>query len=244
MQIFGSVGIRPFHTTTFLKLIVLSFLFVEIAVLFGCHSASQKHPAATFGTSGIKRVLVLPFRNMTLIFGENVSIRSPISGKVFVTGSVDEGAEGLLTRLLSSDISNMEYYELIPAEQAEGIVQSDREDDVKTRDERYDVTQIGRRLGADAVLVGHVYRFKELVGSKYAADSPASVAFDVNMVGTRNGELLWSGHIDETQQSLNENLFLIGTFLKRGGAWVTAEQMAAMGLDELVQQMPRPQLEP
>jgi len=230
-----------FTLNTNLILILASYCLVAF---IGCRSTPQPRPTIREITPGIKKVLVLPFRNMTQVFGENVSLRSPISGKVFVTGRVEPGADQLLTRLWLSDISAVETYELIPPEQAEGAMAVYYERDQKDQDERHQVTQIGKRLGADFVFIGHLYRFKERVGGKYAVDSPASVAFDVNMVGTSNGELVWSGHFDETQQSLNENLFLLGTFLKRRGTWVTAEEMATDGLNDLIQKMPVPELKP
>jgi hypothetical protein len=46
---------------------------------------------------------------------------------------------------------------------------------------------------------------------------------------------LWIGHFDETQRSLSENLFNIGEFLKRKGAWVTVNKMAVSALEDMLQ---------
>ena len=104
---------------------------------------------------------MLPFRNMAKIYGEKTSLRNPISGKVFVTGNIEQNAENLLTRLLISRVSNIEFYQLIPPEQAEGVIESIYEENVKEQDERHKIMQIGRRVGADVVIVGHVYRFED-----------------------------------------------------------------------------------
>lgn len=246
MYILGSIGAKSSHTLISIKFYLITHLLNlgMVVVLVGCHSAAQQRPVVEFDTPGIKQVLVLPFKSMPSIFGENISVRSPISDKIFVTGSVSQGAESLLSDSLLDYVSSLEYYQVIPPEKAEDVIELNREGDLKIQNERHKVTEAGRKLGADVVLVGYLYRFKERIGTNYAVDSPASVAFDINMISTHNGELLWSADFDETQQSLSENLFLIGTFIKRRGIWVTAEQMATMALDELFENMPKPRLEP
>jgi hypothetical protein len=204
----------------------------------GCQKAIKPPNADLFLPEAVKRVLVLPFSNMTTIYGENTSIRSPLSGKVFYTGAVKKGSEEMLTNKLVSILDQKGEFHLIPPEQAEGLILdsagfASRDDAV-----RYRVQEIGRQLSADAVLVGHLYRCKERIGTKYAADTPASVAFDLSLVSVTDGRLLWSGNFDETQKALNENLFLLGSFLKRKGSWVTAEEMAVTGLTNLLEKLP------
>lgn len=245
MQKVELVVTKPFRAASSFNLLSLSlFLLMEMMVFLSCHGNTPASPVIKFESPGIKKVLVLPFKDMSRLYGENVSLRSPISGKVFVTDAVHNGAEDLMTRLLVNGVSNLAAYDLIPPEQAEGIMGLNKEKDLNIQDEKSQVPLIGRQLRADVVLVGHLYRFRERVGGKYAADSPASVGFEINMVDTGSGKLIWTGYFDETQQSLSENLFLIGTFFKRGGTWVTAEKMAADALDEMLQKMPLPRLNP
>ena len=245
MQKFELVVTKAFRFASSLNFFLLSFcLCLQLAWIFGCRSTTAQPPVVEFDSPGIKKVLVLPFKNMSNVYGENVSIRSPISGKVIVTGRVHPSAGDLMTRLLVSGIGNLTEYDLIPPEQAEGITGVNKDNYLNIHDEKAKIPLIGKQLHADVVLVGHLYRFRERVGGRYAVDSPASVGFDVNMIDTRTGKLIWSGHFDETQQSLSENLFLIGTFFKRGGTWITAEQMATDALDQLVQEMPLPNLNP
>ncbi len=83
-------------------------------------------------------------------------------------------------------------------------------------------------------MVGHIYRFRERIGTRYSVDSPASVAFDIPLISVKNGRILWVDHLDETQRSLSENLFQLGTFLRRKGTWITAEEMAISGLEDML----------
>lgn len=214
----------------------IACLLIFVILFSGCRSTTSQGAIKRYEGPRIKQVLVLPFENVTHVYGENITFRNPISGKVFVTGSVGSNAEVVMTELMTSRIAAVKSYRLIPPEQAEGIISS-QDENSRYNEPLSRILEMGRRLEADAVIVGYLFRFKERVGKKYAVDFPASVAFDLNMVSTRSGELIWEGHFDETQQSLSENLLLIGKFIKRGGAWVTAGQMAADGLDDLIPKM-------
>jgi len=97
------------------------------------------------------------------------------------------------------------------------------------------VIETARTMGADFVMAGYIYRFVERVGYNYSAESPASVAFGVHLLRAKDGRIVWSRHFDETQRALSDNLFEIGTFFKRGGKWVTAEEMARIALEDMLQ---------
>ena len=104
---------------------------------------------------------------------------------------------------------------------------------------RQNLKALGQQEAADAVLLGFVYRFKERVGKGFSAEYPASVAFDLNLIRIKDGRTIWSGSFDETQQTLGQNLFQLGTFLSRGGRWVTAKDMATAGLKNLLKEFPK-----
>jgi len=65
------------------------------------------------------------------------------------------------------------------------------------------------------------------------------VAFDIDLIRVADGRTVWSGSFDETQQSLGENLFQLGTFIARGGRWVTAKDMATSGLNNILKKFPK-----
>jgi hypothetical protein len=102
------------------------------------------------------------------------------------------------------------------------------------------LVKVGREFEADGVLVSFIYRFKERRGTRYAVERPASVAFSLFLIQVPEGRIVWERHFDETQRSLNEDLFAFGTFLKRGGRWITASEMATSGLSELLETFPKP----
>ena len=97
---------------------------------------------------------------------------------------------------------------------------------------------VGETLKADAILMGYIYRWREREGGDYAVENPASVAFDLHLIRSVDGRILWKSKYDKTQQSLTENLLDVGTFVKGGGKWMTVEKLAMIGLEKLVQEMP------
>ncbi|MBI3329912.1 MAG: hypothetical protein HYZ81_24795 [Nitrospinae bacterium] len=90
----------------------------------------------------------------------------------------------------------------------------------------------------DAVLTGVITRYNDRNGSALLVDQPASVAYEVYLISTRDGEILWRARFDETQKPLFENLLLIGRFLKGGAVWQTHDTLARIGLERVVKTFP------
>jgi len=56
----------------------------------------------------------------------------------------------------------------------------------------------------------------------------------------KDGQLVWRGIFEETQQALSENILKIGAFIKRKARWITARELAAEGLENLISTFPEP----
>lgn len=183
---------------------------------------------------GIEKVLILPFKDVSAVYGKENNVRCTVCGKVFLTGPIQEGSDIMLTRHFISFIKSNTDINIIYPNQIQ--MQSDdfKGGNEARTDEVNKLIESGRLLGADAVMIGHLYRFRERIGTTYSVVSPASVAFDLHLIGVSSGRVLWSGHVDETQRSLSENLFEIGSFIKRKGEWVAADDLATSGLDDLL----------
>jgi len=106
------------------------------------------------------------------------------------------------------------------------------------------IKDVGMTLEADAVLVGEVYRWQDRVGTDYGIEKPASVAFDLSLVRSSDGGILWRSNYDKTQKSLMEDLLDLDTYIRSGGRWLTAEELADFGIKRLVSDMPLPRIEP
>ncbi|HKJ23512.1 MAG TPA: hypothetical protein VKB65_01725 [Myxococcota bacterium] len=94
------------------------------------------------------------------------------------------------------------------------------------------------QFGADGVLVGEVWRFRDRTGQSLAAASPASVGFSVTLYDAPAARRLWSGTFDETQHALSENVLNARRYPGGGTRWLTAEELAKWGAQEMSRSMP------
>jgi hypothetical protein len=93
---------------------------------------------------------------------------------------------------------------------------------------------VARVLGADAVLRGDVRVFEERIGTELAAKRPARVVFGVELLRGPDGAAVWQGEYAEQQQSLSENLWNLPGFVRAGGTWVRAGELAELGASQIV----------
>jgi hypothetical protein len=98
--------------------------------------------------------------------------------------------------------------------------------------------QLGDALNADYVVTGNIWRFRRRVGNTLAVEQPASVAFKVHLINVAGKTRVWRGIADKTQQPLTENLLKAKDFIKQGGRWLTAEELAAIEIKTLLKEFP------
>jgi TolB-like protein len=213
------------------------FLLTVMLCLPGC-TKNVAVKENVFSISGKDKILIFPFKNMAEVYGENVNIRCPICGKVFMTGEIAEDADNMLTEQLFVLLEDRKDIQLIPPSQSQGVVSDLLSEDQKNLSELDLLVETGRVLKANWVVSGNIFRFRQRVGGKYSVDLPASVAFDIHLIRVSDGRLLWNDHFDETQQPLSENLFKLVPFLQRKARWITANEMAVSGLKDVLKSFP------
>lgn len=77
-----------------------------------------------------------------------------------------------------------------------------------------------------------IYRFQEREGGNFSVVRPASVGFHVHLYeGDRIADVFV---FDETQQPLSDNIFRFFTFIRRGGKWITAGELAREGIHKAI----------
>ncbi|MFC1531969.1 hypothetical protein ACFL7M_01180 [Thermodesulfobacteriota bacterium] len=160
-------------------------------------------------------------------------IRSPFSGAVFMAEPIPQDVADKMSANLFGKLLEYKGYELIGPNQASGVfahlVTSDQGiSDIKI------FQRIGQAFSADAVMTGYIYRWREREGTDYSVNRPASVAFDIYLVRSKDGAVLWKSRFDKTQKSLSENILDMGTFLKGKARWMTVDGLAELGLAELL----------
>jgi hypothetical protein len=101
----------------------------------------------------------------------------------------------------------------------------------------YMAREAGQQLHYDAVLVTVVQRYQTRMGSKYAVDTPASVAFSLKLLAIATGRVIWSADFDQTQQPLFDNI-LSSRSTGSGFRWLTAAELSEAGLKKKLNSCP------
>ncbi len=218
------------------RLALAAVLAALLAIAAGCQSAPKREAPPAWSP---RRVAVLPFRTVPPA-PHGTAAYSPLSGAAYAAG-VDKRmaseAEAVLGDRLLAVLSTRATFEVVPPSQAGPVFQRMRRAEMGQGLARA-VADTGRKLGVDAVLVGYLYRFRQRVGTAAAVDKPASVAFELALVRVSDAQVVWKNSFDETQRSLSENLFNLGQYLKTGLRWMTAQELARVGLDHLMKRFP------
>ena len=161
----------------------------------------------------------------------------PVCRTVFQRGEILPNAQNSLTHLLYQKIEAKGVFKVIPLEKTEEALAL-REKRSFEEKPKPTAMALGRELGSDFVSIGYVFRFAERIGSSVGVEQPASVGFDLHLIRLKDGAEVWRGRMDETQRPLSENLFKIFSFFRRKAHWLTAEELASVGMDEALRRLP------
>ncbi|MBW1742336.1 MAG: hypothetical protein JRJ47_02745 [Deltaproteobacteria bacterium] len=217
-------------------LYVLIFLSLSLA---GCTSSepapSTPHPKV----ANIQKLLVVPFGIASEGYQVGSTARCSMCGTIFITGPSAAGDDTYMTDQLLTYLRAKTDYTLIPPGSGAGVRAQILSETVDIP-ERDLLLQMGKKLGADAVVSGKIFRFQQRVGTSYSVETPASVAFSMYLLRVVDGDMIWAGNFDETQQPLSENLLHISKWAKRGGRFLTSEELAHSGLTKVMAAFPVP----
>lgn len=216
----------------------LIFLLVFSIVFCGACQVFRVQPSEERDSlPGLESVVVIGFRSAISEWDEPRGVRNPVTRGQFSDTPVSAEAVPKMTAKLFEGVQKIGGLELISPGKAKGVysrlISSNAE---LTEFEMFQ--QIGQAFSADAVLVGYLYRWRERVGSDHAVVRPASVAFDLRLIRSEDGAILWREKFDKTQKSLSENLLEWDTFFRGRGRWMTAEKLTELGLEGMLSRMP------
>jgi len=166
------------------------------------------------------------------------AVRCPLCGITLnapaVQGNPETVMEKLFLKLLEK---NKPKFSFMAGERVAGIYRRISSGSLKTP-LRQVLRDVGAELGAEGVVVGYLYRFRERKGVAYTVEQPASVAFEIHLLRVSDGILVWRGVFEKTQTSLMEDLFQFSSFYRGKGRWVTAEELMEEGLEQVLKTFP------
>jgi hypothetical protein len=218
------------------KLLASAILVLTVLIGFSCQLQQVPKEDKPVVPS-LDTIVVIGFRPGLPSAQTPGLMRSPISGAVFSAEPVSEELANGLSESLFELLTKKDNQKWVPPREAASAFSSLASSN-PTLTDREIYVRIGKALSAEGVLGGHVYRWREREGTDYAASRPASVAFDLYLMSVGDGAILWKAKFDKTQISLSENLLDIQTFFKAKGKWMTAGELANLGLTEIVEAFP------
>ena len=221
------------------ELILCPLILTGLLIYGGCHF--QKTPAhyKTHIATPVNKVVVDGFHTALAQGNHPDIIRDPLSGTAFMAEPVPQNIANRMTEILYNRVATERRYALISPDQAKGVFSTLINSGKNGATNPIEILQeIGRTFEADAVLTGYIFRWRERKGTDYGVNRPASVAFNLHLISSAEGIVLWTAKFDKTQQSLSENIFDLSMFVKSKGRWMTAENLAMLGLQDMLTKMP------
>jgi len=212
---------------------------VSVVLLAGCVSpqAGGAHISRQRDVSGVTKIAVAPFRAIASGDPAIKFDRCPVCGTTFRACRCAENPEKKIEEMFLKELKPAGRYTVIPPQQVDGVykrvsTESPGESPLKT------LTKVGKKIGADGIIAGYLFYYRERKGFGYSVEKPASVAFCVHLVRVEDGVSVWKGVFDKTQSSLMENILDIFPFIRGGGKWMTAEELSREGIRQILKDFP------
>lgn len=203
---------------------------LAVIFLFGCSffapETLQSKRSTDLEARKIRRIAVVLPNGMGFEPKAQATYTSPPSSEKNLS---EQELSELLARLVYSAMASRPDWQIVSESEVKDIAQS-----VPPGSDTARLRKIGEMVYADGVVVGRMQRYRERIGNEWGAKSPASVAFVLDLIDVRRGDVVWSARFDETQKPLSENIFALGNVGERGIRWLTAEQLAQEGVRKAV----------
>jgi len=214
-------------------------IFFLLCLFLGITNA---YAAETQNVSRLKSgtVAVMPF--FTGEYSNQIEMGRPPLQFLFDQIAAEEGdkkvtGEKVLTDLMNEALLKRLSQQLVPQDVVQNEFMNLAIDSMSDTPLAIAV-RLGKTLQADYVVVGIVWGYKDRIGSKMAAEEPASVSFSIFLVDVAAAQRIWREKYTKTQQSLSDNLLQAPEFFKQGGKWLSAKDLARYGIKKVLASFP------
>jgi TolB-like protein len=211
--------------------------------LAGCARFVHVEETDLLRKTDVRRIAVLPFRSDLYVRqserGGELVVTCLYDGKTFPLGRIRAGALQEVTADFTHQLVLRGGYDVVLPGETEALVKRRRLDPAEMSPAAF-FGAIGEGLDVDAVLAGNVFRYQELRGSAFGAESTASVTIDVHLIEARSGKLLWAASYSEAQAALTENVGSLGMVVQRGARFLTVSQLGSWAVEQILDRFPEP----
>jgi hypothetical protein len=228
-----------------------SMLIVLVLVVAGCSgakvttrtSAELPHyqirtialvPFTTLATPQVRDVVAQTFSVPPEVRRSDISMAVPAHAEPSLrqTVIVPTGAGDIVTQLLWNRLKARQGMTVLsPGEAAKALGATAKPQPPAGQSP---AVAVAKQLRADASLIGQVLVYQERVGGRFGASPPATVGFEAQVIAA-DGQVLWEGNYYEHQRPLTEDAM---GFFQRWGMFVTAEELAAYGVEHMLREFP------
>ncbi len=213
-------------------------LCLLIPLIMGCHYREDAAAPVPEGKIAFDSVAVVPFQQVAPEEVISGAIRCPLCGSIVNATRSPGSPETVVEKVFLEQLDKKRpKINVISGERAAGVFRRISADSL-TAPLRQVLRQAGSELGTEGVVAGYVYRFRERKGVSYTVEQPASVAFEIHLLRVSDGALVWRGTFDKEQSSLMEDLLQFASFFRGKGKWLTAEELAGEGVEQLLNTFP------
>ena len=156
----------------------------------------------------------------------------PICGASLPESDIEPDGEIVMEKILLAGIKSLKSCRLYFSAAVLAQTEDGKAPDLNS------MVKVAKEKGANALLAPVLLRYHQLVGGKFAASSPAAVAFHLHLIRVEDSKMIWNYTYNETQRPLSENLIEIGKLWKRRFKWVRVEQLLVEGMDKAIRDFP------
>ncbi|MGH7899938.1 MAG: hypothetical protein ACREQQ_18420 [Candidatus Binatia bacterium] len=156
----------------------------------------------------------------------------PVAASPTITGDAASRAPGAVTQMLLDAASRQAGWKLVSSDAVATALRTLASDTPEAK-----AGALAARVGADATLTATVATYEERFGSDYGASEPASVSIQLLAVPAGRKQATWKANYTFRQEPLAYNLFNLWGFIRGGPKWLTADELAKIGVDEAVKRL-------
>jgi hypothetical protein len=205
---------------------LLSLIVIGGVLLMGCGGPMVRDAESVQGN--LKSLAIVPFFVVEAETGQRLAT-CPVCTDYFTWGEIAPEASDVITSLFRDKLAAMGY-QLVPLERVQKAASAMGKEAKKPA---VFAETLANKLQVDGVLLGWIFHYHERIGNAWGVQEPASVAFAVFLFDRKKGDILWHRGFDETQKALSEDAFQLFSFIRRGGKWITAQQLASEGVSRM-----------
>jgi len=184
-----------------------------------------------------EKIGVMPFFKGRPSADTGETLICPICELSFKSENIKDGADRAITSYVQESLERRYRDKVIALGEVSRVYQEIPRDD--TRDTLRSLAQkIGEALGADFMIAGTVWRYRERIQESMGPGMGASVAFDMYLIEVSGGKTVWKKRFDETQRPLTEDIRGAKILVKKGARWLSADELARYRVEEVFKRFP------